>query len=234
MASLKREYIFRNNHERYASMKRGFKFSFWASVLPSAATFLVLTVIYFVKALALMAGSSMIIAEKLVGDIIGTSVSDSLGYKVPYLYMFALLSIAVISFFTMHMQLKKPNYLLFVIYALFSAYGLIGMFAGWCGVGFGLYAIVYGAFGMWLEDFVLRLHKEKEYLSTQDGYPDFIVVIDEPRAMANSLGLSYDESEFKKRQRKENPKLEDKSSEMDELTVDMELPKGKRKIDNMM
>ena len=97
---------------------------------------------------------------------------------------------------------------------------------------------------MWLEDFVRRLYRELDYLSLQDGYPDFIEMINEPKAMSNSLGLRYHQSEYQKRLRKEAKETEDNTDsdektlpppmEMDELSIDSPPPKGTRKIDNML
>ena len=56
--------------------------------------------------------------------------------------------------------------------------------------------------------------------------------------MSNTSGLHYKQSEFQMRQRKEKAAKgelpEPQDYEMDELTVDTQLPKGTRKIDNMM
>lgn len=163
---------------------------------------------------------------------------------VPYLFIGYLFLVTAITAAAHFFKARKPHYVLFGLYAAGTAGSLIGMFTGSFTIPFGLYALAYGCYGMWLEDFVRRLYKELDYLSLQDGYPDFIEMINEPKAMSNSLGLRYHQSEYQKRLRKEAKETEDNTDsdektlplpmEMDELSIDSPPPKGTRKIDNML
>ncbi|MDE7278471.1 MAG: hypothetical protein K2N26_01950, partial [Oscillospiraceae bacterium] len=161
---------------------------------------------------------------------------------VPYLFMAYLLAAAAITAAAHFFKARKPHYVLFGLYAVGAVSSLIGMFTGSLTVPFGLYALAYSCYGIWLEDFVRRLYKELDYLSLQEGYPDFIEMINEPKAMANSLGMRYYQSEYQKRLRKEAKAAEEisenaetsQSFEMDELSIDSPPPKGTRKIDNML
>ncbi len=241
--SKKREEEYIRNHERYVDVKRHFKFAFWAAMLPSGAVFVVLTVIYMIRGLALLAGASLVIAQNILNEAMGTNDSTGLGFRTPYEYMAFLLIIAALSFFAFFFKKKKPHTVLFILYAAGALFGLIGLFTGAVGVLFGLYLLAYGCYGMWLEDFVRRLHKELDYLSLQDGYPDFIEAINETQSMANTSGLTHKRSEYQKRLRQDGGEIEHPlpiqteqktSMEMDELSIDSPPPKSSRKIDNMM
>lgn len=240
--SSKRDELFKANHYRYKKLQKHFKFSFWAGIIPSGAVFAILAIVYAIRGLALLAGGSLVMAQKILNEELGTNESSGLGFTTPYAYLTYLLVIAAITAIAFFFKKRKLTLPLFLLYAGGAVFGLIGMFTGAVGTLFGMYLLAYGCYGMWLEDFTRRLYKELDYLSLQEGYPDFIEMINEPKAMANSLGLRYHQSEYQKRLRKEakengnaseNPETP-QSFEMDELSVDAPPPKGTRKIDNML
>ncbi len=239
MPSLKREEEYKVNKKRYDDMKKSFRTSFLLSMLPSAGVWLALMLYYFIRALALLAGASMIIGQKYANEITGRNDKTGLGYEQPHLYMLFLFAIGLLTFISFFFKKKQPIYVTIVFYAAGALYGLIALIMGRCGILTGLYFIAYGGYGIWISDYILRLFQEKEYLSKQEGYPDFNPIIDEPHAMANTSGLYYKHSEYLKRQQKEKKKKGETASEtqnweMDELPLDAQLPKGNRKIDNMM
>lgn len=240
--SSKRDELFKANHYRYKKLQKHFKFSFWAGIIPSGAVFTILAIVYAIRGLAMLAGGSLVMAQKILNEELGTNESSGLGFTTPYAYLTYLLVIAAITAIAFFFKKRKLTLPLFLLYAGGAVFGLIGMFTGAVGTLFGMYLLAYGCYGMWLEDFTRRLYKELDYLSLQEGYPDFIEMINEPKAMANSLGLRYHQSEYQKRLRKEtkengnaseNPETP-QSFEMDELSVDAPPPKGTRKIDNML
>lgn len=240
--SSKRDELFKANHYRYKKLQKHFKFSFWAGILPSGAVFAVLAIVYAIRGLALLAGADLVIAQKILNEGLGTNESTGLGFTTPYAYLTYLFVIAAITAIAYFFKKRKLTLPLFLLYAGGAVFGLIGMFTGAVGTLFGMYLLAYGCYGMWLEDFTRRLYKELDYLSLQEGYPDFIEAINEPKAMANSLGLRYHQSEYQKRLRKEakengndpeNPETP-QSFEMDELSIDSPPPKSTRKIDNML
>ncbi len=245
--SAKRDELFKINHYRYKKLQKHFKFSFWAGIIPSGAVFAVLAIIYAIRGLAMLAGASLVVAQKILNEELGTNESSGLGFTTPYAFLTYLFIIAAINAAAYFFKARKSHYVLFVLHAAGAIFGLIGMFTGAVGNVFGLYMLAYGCYGMWLEDFVRRLYRELDYLSLQDGYPDFIEAINEPKAMSNSLGLRYHQSEYQKRLRKEareaseaegntdsNEKTLPPPMEMDELSIDSPPPKGTRKIDNML
>ncbi len=245
--SAKRDELFKVNHYRYKKLQKHFKFSFWAGIIPSGAVFAVLAIIYAIRGLAMLAGASLVVAQKILNEELGTNESSGLGFTTPYAFLTYLFIIAAINAAAYFFKARKSHYVLFVLHAAGAIFGLIGMFTGAVGNVFGLYMLAYGCYGMWLEDFVRRLYRELDYLSLQDGYPDFIEAINEPKAMSNSLGLRYHQSEYQKRLRKEareaseaegntdsNEKTLPPPMEMDELSIDSPPPKGTRKIDSML
>lgn len=235
MPSKKRELEYDMNRKHYKEIQSGFKFGFLSTVIPSGAVLIGLTAYYFIRGLAILAGATMVIGQYYANQIAGTDDRAGLGYTVDYgffAYVFAVVLLAVLSFI---FKRRTFNKLLIPLFIAGGLYGLSGMFLGFCTVGKGLYLFALGSYGTWLEFYLLRLHKELDELSLKEGYPDFIIALNEPKTMANTSGLTYKDSEFKKRQRKEDG-YEKMSSDaaMDELTLDTELPKGNRKIDNMM
>ncbi|MBQ8176035.1 MAG: hypothetical protein IJ035_03245 [Oscillospiraceae bacterium] len=239
MPSLKREEEYRINKQRYDDMKKSFKTSFLLALIPSAGVWIALMLYYFIRGLALLAGASMVVGQMYANQITGRDDKTGLGYDQPHLYMVFLFAIGLLTFISCFFKKKQPLYATFALYGAGALYGLVALIMGSCGVLTGLYFIAYGGFGIWISDFILRLYKEKDYLSKQEGYPDFNPIIDEPHAMANTSGLYYKQSEYIKRQQKEKKEKgemvsEPQSWEMEDLSLDAELPKGNRKIDNMM
>ena len=235
MASTKREMEYDNNRRHYKEIQSGFKFGFWSAVIPSGAVLIGLTAYYFIRGLAILAGATMVIGQYYANQIAGTDDRAGLGYTVDYgllVYVFAVALIAVLAFV---LKKRSFNKLLIPIFIAGILYGLYGLITGSFNVVKGLYLFALGSYGTWLEFYILRLHKELDVLSLKEGFPDFIIALNEPKTMANTSGLTYKASEFKKRQRKEEgyEKMSNDAA-MDELTLDTELPKGNRKIDNMM
>lgn len=239
MPSLKREEEYTINKNRYEAMQKNFRKSFLIAMIPSAGIWLVLMLYYFIRGLALLAGASMIIGQKYANEVTGRNDKTGLGYDQPHLYMTFLFAIALLIFLSFLLKNKKPLYATFFLYGAGAIYGFIALITGSLDFVEGMYFIAYGAFGAWISDYIIRLYKENDYLSKQEGYPDFIIAIDEPRPMANTSGLYYKQSEYLKRQQKEKKESGEADSEatsweMEDLALDAQLPKGNRKIDNMM
>lgn len=244
--SSSRDELFKANHYRYKKLQKHFRFSFWAGLIPSAAAFVFMLLYYAFSAIMNIIGSAADLADRMLRNMITGEVVEKQAnpMTVPYLFMAYLFAAAVITAAAHFFKARKPHNVLLGLYAVGAVSSLVGMFTGSLTVGFGLYALAYSCYGMWLEDFVRRLYKELDYLSLQEGYPDFIEALNEPKAMANSLGLRYYQSEYRKRLRKETKENEETAEagealppppmEMDELSIDSPPPKGTRKIDNML
>lgn len=243
MASAKMEYELEVNRGRIKNVRKSLKFGFLASVIASGAVFLVMGIYYFIKALAAMAGSTMMWGEYYVRTYLGddataSSATKDLMYEYPYAFMAYILLLAGLAAASYLTKKRGYNIAMLIFYGLGCLYGLFGLFSGTCGTAMGLYLIIGGALGVWLESFILGVYKELDYLSLQDGYPDFIPLLTEPQSMSNTTGLTVKQSEYRKNSLKEKKRKNEYVSagfaEMEELTIDAELPKGNRKIDNMM
>lgn len=241
MASTKREQEYEANRRHYKEVQSGFKFSIISGLVSTGIAFAGMTVYYFIRMLAMVAGSSLMFGQALANVVTGEQKTTGLEYTVDY-GLWIYLGVTVIFFAIAHFFKKRSiNKLLFVIFILGALYGLVGMFTGSCGVLKGLYLLASGIYGTWLQSYVLRLNKEMDHLALQEGFPDFIPALAEPKTMANTIGLTSKKSEFIMRQRREQkengeevPSPAPESMEMEELTIDTPLPKSSRKIDNMM
>lgn len=242
MASAKIEYELEVNRGRMNNIRKSLKFGFLASVIASGLVYLVMGIYYFIKALAGMAGSTMMWAEYILreatdGDS-SSAVTNKFVYEYPYGFMAYILLLAILAVASYVSKKRGYNIAMLIFYGLGCLYGLLSLFAGLSGTAMGVYLLAGGALGVWLEIFLLGVYKELDYLSLQDGYPDFIPLLTEPQSMSNTTGLTYKQSEYRKNtlkeQKKKNEYVSAGSAEMEELTLDTELPKGTRKIDNMM
>lgn len=240
MASAKMEYELEVNRGRMRNIKKSLKFGFLASLIASGTAFLALGVYYFIKALAGLAGGSLFVGELFVKEYLGgeTPTANNLMYKYPYGFMAYILLLSILAIASYTSKKRGYNKALLAFYGGGCLYGLYGLFSGNCGTAMGVYLIAVGALGVWLEIFLLGVYKELDYLSLQDGFPDFIPLLTESKVMSNTTGLTAKQSEYRKNilkeQKRKNEYVSAGSAEMEELTPDTELPKGNRKIDNMM
>lgn len=238
MPSLKREEEYKINKQRYDSMQKSFKISFLMAMIPSAGVWIVLLLWNFIRTLAMLAGGTAFFSQVILNYANGTDKKSDLYFEIPYLLMTYLFIIGLLTFLSFFFKNRKPLYVLYAIFGAGAVCGLVGIISGDCGILEGLLHIAYGGYGIWLTDYIIRLYKEKDYLSKQEGYPHFIIAIDEPRPMANTSGLYYKKSEYIKRKQKEKKEsgeaAEAQNWEMEDLPLDAQLPKGNRKIDNMM
>ncbi|MDE7288004.1 MAG: hypothetical protein K2N71_00680 [Oscillospiraceae bacterium] len=242
MASAKIEYELEVNRGRMNNIRKSLKFGFLASVIASGVMFLAMGGYYFIRALAGMAGSTMIWGEYYVRQAMdgeaASPVTENFMYEYPYGFMAYLLITTGLAIASYVLKKRGYNTALLVFYAIGVISGLYGLIFGSCGAAMGIFLLVSGGLGVWLEIFLLGVYKELDYLSLQDGYPDFIPLLTEPQSMSNTTGLTYKQSEYKKNvlkeQKKKNEYVSAGFAEMEELTLDTELPKGNRKIDNMM
>lgn len=240
MASAKMEYELEVNRGRMRNVRKSLKFGFLASVIASGAAVLILGVYYFIRALAGLAGGSMLVGELFVKEYLGgdTPAANNLMYKYPYGFMAYILLLTILAVVSYATKKRGYNTAMLISYGLGALYGLLGLFSGNVGTAMGVYLLIVGGLGVWLEIFLLGVYKELDWLSLQDGFPDFIPLLTESKVMSNTTGLTSKQSDFQKRtlkeQKKKNEYVSSGSAEMEDLTLDTELPKSSRKIDNMM
>lgn len=241
MVSTKREQEYEANRRRYKEAQSSFKFSIITFLAVIGSVLVGMTVYYIIRALAMIAGSTMMIGQYLANSLTGEHNTTGIEYTV-YYGTWTYLGVTTALFLVAHFFKKRGiNKLLIIIFAMGALYGLIGMCVGECGPVRGVYLFVSGLYGIWIQSYVIGLHKEVDYLALQEGFPDFIPALAEPKTMANTIGLTSKKSEFMIRQRKEQRAngeevvpVSPESMEMDELTLESPPPKSDRKIDNMM
>lgn len=243
MASAKMEYELEVNRGRMNNIRKSLKFGFLASVTASGAAVLILGVYYFIRALAGMMGSSLLWGEFYVRQYLGddataSSATKDLMYEYPYGFMAYIILLVILAIFSYVTKKRGYNIAMLVAYGLGAVYGLLGLAWGDVGRLMGVYLLTAGGLGIWLEIYLLGVYKELDYLSLQDGFPDFIPLLTESKTMSNTTGLTAKRSDFEKRtlqdRKRKNEYVSAGSAEMEELTLDTELPKSDRKIDNMM
>lgn len=241
MNTTKREQEYETNRRRYKEVQSSFKFCIISFLAVITAVLVGLTVYYLIRALASIFGITMAIGQAIANNLTGEDNKTGLEYTVDY-GLWVYLALTTVFFLVAHFFKKRSiNRFLLITFALGALYGLAGMFLGWCGILKGIYLFVSGLYGTWLQSHILELHKEMDHLALQEGFPDFIPALAEPKTMANTIGLTSKKSEFLMRQRKEQkengeeaPVPAPESMEMEELTIDTPLPKSNRKIDSMM
>ena len=242
MASAKREQEYEANRRRYKEAQSGFKFGVISGMAVTGAVLVGLTLYYIFMALASVVGWTMAFGQMIVDNEMGNETDTvGLGYVVYYGTWAYLAVTTALPFAAYALKKRGINKFLLILFAAGALYGLLGMFLGWCGTLRGLYLLISGVYETWLQSYILRLHKEMDFLALQEGFPDFIPALAEPKTMANTVGLTSKKSEFIMRQRKEqkekgeaSPAPLPESLEMDELSLDTPLPKSNRKIDSMM
>lgn len=240
MPSVKKELEFDANRKRYQDAKKSLRTSFIISAIVPAVGVLLLGVYYFIRALAGMASSSLLVAELIVKTYLDgdTPAARNLMYNYPYAFMAFLLFTAGFAIAAYVSRKRGYNIMLLLLYIIGFISGIVGFMDGTVGTLMGLYLLICGALGIWVEIYILGIYKEIDHLSLQEGFPDFIIALHEPRTMANTITLNRKNNEYRKNQQKEsreNKAEQGKPSyEMEELTIDTELPKSNRKIDNLM
>lgn len=237
----KREQEFEVNRRRYKEVQSGFKFSAITGILCTGVVFVIMDVYYIIRVFAMMVGADAAMTQAVINREMGEYKSSGLDFSFPYEFMAYLFVTTALSLASHFFKKRSINKLLLVIFALGALYGLVGMFRGQVGSLKGIYLLISGIYGTWIQSYVLRLHKELDHLSLQEGFPDFIPALAEPKTMANTAGLTRTKNEFLIRQRKEQkangeeaPAPAPETMEMEELTLDTPLPKSNRKIDSMM
>ena len=116
MPSLKREEEYKINHQRYSDMKKGFKTSLLMALIPSAGVWLVLTLYYFIRTLAMLAGGSAFFGQIILNYANGTNEKSDLAVEIPYLYMAFLIVVAILTSF--QFSLRKNS--LFILHLSFT------------------------------------------------------------------------------------------------------------------
>ncbi|MGN0586484.1 MAG: hypothetical protein ACI4JF_04290 [Oscillospiraceae bacterium] len=241
MASIRRERLFEQYRDRMSAAKSNLNKCFMALMIPFGGLWLGLTLYYFIKGLALLAGSGMFFGQLIDNYASGKNEPLPLTYKIPYLLMFYLFMIFILSAISRGFRKKGINYALEVIFVASFIYGFVCIFFSLMPVYYSVLLMAASIYGFWVCDITLRQYKELDFLSKQEGYPDFVDLVGEPVPMANTRGVYMRQYELLKEQahKRTKDKLDAKDSDscvdvgdyltehdntMDELTTGFDEP----------
>lgn len=241
MASARRERLFEEYRNRLHAAKDKLNKCFMAMMIPFGGLWLGLMLYYFFKGLALLAGANMVLGQLWANEITGRNDPIPLTYKTPYLLMFYLFVIFILSAISRGFHKKGINYALEIIFIASFIYGFVCIFFSLMPVHYSVLLMAASIYGFWVCDITLRQYKELEFLSGQEGYPDFVDLVGEPVPMANTRGVYMRQYELLKEQarRRTKDKLDSGDSDscvdvsdyltchdntMDELTTDFDEP----------
>ena len=184
-------------------------------MIPFGGLWLGLTIYYFFKGLALLAGANMVIGQLWANEITGRNDPIPLTYKTPYLLMFYLFVIFILAAISRGFRKKGINYALEVIFVASFIYGFVCIFYSIMPVHYSVLLMAASIYGFWVCDITLRQYKELEFLSKQEGYPDFVDLIGEPVPMANTRGVYMRQYELLKEQAKKRTEARNAAGEND-------------------
>lgn len=215
MASIRRERLFEEYRNRLHAAKSKLNKCFMALMIPFGGLWLGLMLYYFIKGLALLAGAEMVIGQLLANEITGRDDPIPLTYKTPYMLLFYLFVVFILSAISRAFRKKGINYALEVIFIVSFIYGFVCIFFSLMPVYYSVLLMAASIYGFWVCDITLRQYKELDFLSKQEGYPDFVDLVGEPVPMANTRGVYMRQYELLKEQaqKRTKDKLDAKDSD---------------------
>ena len=215
MASARRERLFEEYRNRLCAAKSKLNKCFMAMMIPFGGLWLGLMLYYFFKGLAMMAGAGMYFGQII--ENYAKSRNDPLpfAYKTPYLLLLYLFGIFILSAISRGFRKKGINYALEVIFVASFVYGFVCIFYSIMPVHYSVLLMAASIYGFWVCDITLRQYKELEFLSKQEGYPDFVDLVGEPVPMANTRGVYMRQYELLKEQAKKRTEARNAAGEND-------------------
>lgn len=196
MASIRRERLFEELRTRKMNANRNKKAAFLGLTVPFGILWLTLATIYFIKGLALLAGSSMAIGQMLANMVNGRSDPIPGTYKYPYLLMFCLFVVILLTSIGVGFKKRKVILALSIFFVAAFIFGVLSINFKFVSLPYAIAIMLASIYGFWCCDFLHRYFIEMDFLSKQPGYPDFLDIFDEPMPIANTRGIyrrQYDE-----------------------------------------
>ncbi len=186
MPSAKREYKYEQNRNELNNINKTFKFAMIIGLISTFGVWLFLLFFYLFRSVSLFFEINFIRAlmNGLESEFKGT-------VSVPYFLMFYLFVSGSIILTGTLFRIK--NLYIFLRAAVICAviYSVISAFSGLDSIIFEILLFLHSLFLFWVVDITLRQYKALERLSLEEGFPDFIVIIDEPHAIPNTRGIYY-------------------------------------------
>lgn len=215
MASARRERLFEEYRNRLHNAKDRLNKCFMALMIPFGGLWLGLILYYFIKGLALLAGAGMFFGQLIDNYATGRNAPLPFAYKTPYLLLLYLFGIFILSAISRAFRKKGINYALEIIFIASFIYGFICIFFSIMPVHYSVLLMAASIYGFWVCDITLRQYKELDFLSKQEGYPDFVDLVGEPVPMANTRGVYMRQYELLKEQSRGRTKVKLDSGDSD-------------------
>jgi hypothetical protein len=184
-----REEHYRKNADKMTAVKKTMKLLFVIGVSPTAFLWVFLLVYNLIKVLALFAGAGMYFTEFAIAKEMGAKYEKSPAYDYPYILMIYLFVITVLIILGTAFKKRGVDNALGVIYPATIIYGIITAATGFESFLFSMLIILYGLFGIWLVSKILNQLDDIKTLEREEGYPDFLISVDEMRTVANTNGI---------------------------------------------
>ena len=170
-----REHIFSDNAEKMKVVRKNFKTARQYNVYVNLAVVLFSFAAIYLWLSFTNAGIRM--AHRLDEEI---GVISFPGAAVSALFAPAITIMSYIADVFLIKKLNRCSQLLYLIIFVFSVVNLIFRFEPMKILDMVL-LILYSVLGLWTQDFAVRSYKELNYLSTQEGFPDFNFLIEKDR-----------------------------------------------------
>lgn len=215
MASEKRERLFEDYRNRMRLANSDFKKATLGIILISLGPWLVMTIIFFFKGLALLAGSGMVLGQMLMNYATGRNDELPLQYEVPYLLMLYLFVVGVLTLIMRGFKVRWIKHFLTVVFIGTFIYGIITIWQGSLKLYYSILLMAGALAGFWCCDIVGRCFKEWKFLSAQEGYPDFIDLVGEPVPIANTRGVYMRQYEILKEESRKRTEVKLKNGDSD-------------------
>jgi hypothetical protein len=187
--SILRERRYADNLDKLRAVKRT---SFLLGALSFAMTggvWICMTAYYIFRSFLLGYGASMVVAEIVISKVMGEEFESPYMYEFPVFWLCYFFIMAVLVIFAVPLKVRAVCKTLGVIFSCTSLYGAVAIVIGSEYLAFAVTLIVYGLFGVWLVSKILNQLDDLYALSKEEGYPDFIISVGEPRSAANTRGL---------------------------------------------
>lgn len=207
MASTFRERKFEEYRNRMFNAKNRLKTGTFLLLLPSAGLWIVLFIYHIIKGFALLAGGHAFFGQMILNYATGSNEESPLSYETYWGLMFYVFIIAMLSFLTRSFKKKGFCLVLAIIFAGTFIYGFFTIYFKMLPLWQSITLMASSLYGFWCNDIVIRQFKEFDFLSKQEGYPDFIDLIGEPVPIANTRGVylrQYEKLKEQSEKRKKN------------------------------
>ena len=220
MASTYRERKFEEYRNRMFNAKNSLKTGTFLLILPSAGTWVALFFYHIIKALALLAGGGAFFGQMILNYATGSNEKSDLSYETYWGLMFYVFIIALLAFLTRVLKKKGFCIVLALIFAGTFVYGFFTIYFKILPLWQSITVMAASLYGFWCNDIVIRQFKEFDFLSKQEGYPDFIDLIGEPVPIANTRGVYLRQYEKLKEMSEKRKKIRT-SDELNDSCVDI-------------